>query len=410
MGTGSNPSELEVRPRMPMVATLPRRSVVALIGLFLLASLILVARPGVARAAGETLYFSEYVEGSGGNQALEIYNPGDVPVDLAASGYALETVFAGGGSARLGLTGVVAAHGVHVVANAAADAAVLSVADQTSGGTWFDGDDAVTLTQGGTPVDVIGQVGVDPGTAWGSGDVTTADHTLRRKASVSSGDPVWSDPFDPATEWEAYPVDTFDGLGSYGEPAPPPVNEAVAISCPASLSAVAGVATGASLSATDPDGTVDGFAIDGVTPLDPGTLELTDVTAAGEPGGTAAATLTIGGSTPAGSYTVSVSATNDDAVAQGASCSVSVEVTASVVSLAAVLDQLVADGALDPGKAQLLRDRLERASAFLAGGQTDAYRSQLEALGEQAQAFVPRWLTQEGADLLQAAVSALAGE
>jgi hypothetical protein len=392
---------------MPMVANAPRHSVAALIGLFLLASLIVVARPGIAEAAGGTLYFSEYVEGSGGNQALEIYNPGDVPVDLAASGYVVETVFAGGGSARLSLTGVVAAHGVHVVANAAAAAAVLAVADQASAGTWFDGDDAVTLTQGGTPVDVIGQVGVDPGTAWGSGNVTTADHTLGRKASVSGGDPIWSDAFDPATEWDAYPVDTFDGLGSYGEPAPPPVNEAVAISCPTSLPAVAGVATGASLSATDPDGTVVAFSVDAITPVDPGTIQLTGIAAAGEPGGTAAATLTVGGSTPAGSYTVGITATNDDAVAQSASCSVAVEVTASVGSLAAVLDRLVADGTLDAGKAQLLRDRLNRASAFLANGQTDAYRSQLEALGEQAQAFVPRWLTQEGADLLRAAVAAL---
>jgi hypothetical protein len=115
----------------------------------------------------------------------------------------------------------------------------------------------------------------------------------------------------------------------------------------------------------------------------------------------------VSGSTPAGSYIVGISAANDDAVAQTASCSVAVEVTASVVSLESVLEQLVADGTLDAGKAQLLRDRLNRASAFLANGQTDAYRSQLEALGEQAQAFVPRWLTQEGADLLRAAVAAL---
>ena len=51
---------------------------------------------------------------------------------------------------------------------------------------------------------MIGQVGFDPGTAWGSGMTSTLDHTLRRKASVSAGDPDGSNAFDPAAEWDGY--------------------------------------------------------------------------------------------------------------------------------------------------------------------------------------------------------------
>jgi hypothetical protein len=53
-------------------------------------------------------------------------------------------------------------------------------------------------------------MGEDPGTSWGG---VTHDKTLRRKASVTEGDPNRTDPFDPTIEWDIYPIDTFDGLG-----------------------------------------------------------------------------------------------------------------------------------------------------------------------------------------------------
>ena len=60
---------------------------------------------------------------------------------------------------------------------------------------------------------MIGQIGVDPGTEWGTGLTSTADNTLRRKASVEAGDANGSDAFDPAVEWDGFATDTFDGLG-----------------------------------------------------------------------------------------------------------------------------------------------------------------------------------------------------
>ena len=52
---------------------------------------------------------------------------------------------------------------VYVLAQSTAGAAVLAQADQTNGASWYNGDDAVVLRKGTAVVDVIGQVGFDPG-------------------------------------------------------------------------------------------------------------------------------------------------------------------------------------------------------------------------------------------------------
>ena len=61
----------------------------------------------------------------------------------------------------------------------------------------------------------FGQIGVDPGTEWGTGLTTTVDNTLRRKASVCAGDTDGTDAFDPAAQWDGFAIDTFDGLGAH---------------------------------------------------------------------------------------------------------------------------------------------------------------------------------------------------
>jgi predicted extracellular nuclease len=174
----------------------------------------------VAAAAPTELFFSEYVEGSSNNKALELYNGTGAPVDLAANGYAVKMYFNGSATAGLtiALTGTVASGDVYVLAQASAGEAILAQADQTNASGWFNGDDAVELVKGATVVDSIGQVGFDPGTEWGTDPTSTSDNTLRRKDAVTAGDPVSSDAFDPAVEWDGYPRDTFDGLGTYGSP------------------------------------------------------------------------------------------------------------------------------------------------------------------------------------------------
>ncbi len=279
----------------------------------------------VNAATGSELFFSEYVEGSSNNKALEIYNPTDVAIDLAASGYAIEMYFNGSSSAGLtiGLTGTIQPADVFVVAHSSADAAILAVADQTNGSGWFNGDDAVVLTHNGTAIDVIGQVGNDPGSYWGTGDITTQNHTLRRKATITAGDTNATDAFDPSVEWDGYPQDTFDGLGSHTVGTV--TNEPVSLSCPSSLTTVLGMATSASVTATDPDGTVTTLETTGITD-DPGTITFDDVTTASAVGGTADGTLNVSDSTPLGSYSVTFSAANDDASPQTDTCTTTVSV------------------------------------------------------------------------------------
>jgi predicted extracellular nuclease len=178
--------------------------------------LALAAVPASAQPPTE-LFLSEYVEGSSFNKAVEIFNGTGASVDLGAAGYDVQIFFNGSTSAgqTISLTGTVAHGDVYVLANSAATAAVLAAADQTSGGVSFNGDDAVVLRKGGTPIDSIGQVGNDPGSQWGSGDASTQDNSIRRKQDVCAGDAIVDDVFDPAVEWDGFANNTFDGLGGH---------------------------------------------------------------------------------------------------------------------------------------------------------------------------------------------------
>jgi len=174
--------------------------------------LALANAPARAVPIGD-LFFSEYVEGSSFNKALEIYNGTGDAVDLAASGYRVELYFNGSATAgaSIDLEGIVDHAAVHVLANSSFDASV--PVDQASGSVNFNGDDALVLSRGGTILDVIGQIGADPGSAWTGGGFSTRDMTLRRRPSVLAGDPIGSDLFDPSAEWLGLARDTFDGLG-----------------------------------------------------------------------------------------------------------------------------------------------------------------------------------------------------
>jgi predicted extracellular nuclease len=209
--------------------------------------LLLVVGVQGAGGAPTELFFSEYIEGSSNNKALEVYNGTGAPVNLAAQNYNVQMYFNGSSTAGLtiNLTGTVGNDDVHVLAHEMANPAILAQADQTGGGGWFNGDDAVVLRRGSTIVDVIGQIGVDPGTEWGSGLQSTADNTLRRKTTIEVGDADGNDPFDPAAEWDGFPTDDSSDLGSHtlsggGDAAPrvattTPANGAVDVATDASI-------------------------------------------------------------------------------------------------------------------------------------------------------------------------------
>jgi uncharacterized protein len=197
-----------------------RRAIALLVSVSLLATLIsavFVFRSRTAGAASSNLFFSEYIEGSSNNKALEIYNATGTSIDLAANGYNLQFFFNGSttAGATINLTGSVANGDVYVVANAAAVASVLAQADLVPTASWYNGDDAIVLRQGSTIIDSIGQVGFDPGTTWGTGLNQTLDRTLQRQLAICTGDPVSTDLYDPSVGWNGFAIDTFTGLGAH---------------------------------------------------------------------------------------------------------------------------------------------------------------------------------------------------
>ena len=182
----------------------------------LLASFFLGFASPVGTATAE-LFFSEYIEGSSNNKALEIYNVNGSAIDLAAGSYSIE-IYSNGNtspSTTIALTDTVADGDVYVVADDGAAPTILAETDQTSTASFFNGNDAVVLKKGSAIIDVIGQVGYNPGSEWGSGNQSTQNNTLRRKASVCQGDTDETDVFDPSLEWDGFAQDTFGGLGAY---------------------------------------------------------------------------------------------------------------------------------------------------------------------------------------------------
>ena len=163
-----------------------------------------------------SLLISEYIEGSSNNKALEFFNNGN-EIDFGIDVYSVE-IYSNGSlnpSRTISLTGNVAPLGVYVLAHIRAEPEIVSNASQTSSALSFNGDDAIVLMHNGMIVDSIGQIGVDPGVEWGSGETSTQDNTLVRNEMVLTGDVDAYDVFDPAAQWTGYSQDTFQYLGAH---------------------------------------------------------------------------------------------------------------------------------------------------------------------------------------------------
>ncbi|MEU8299459.1 lamin tail domain-containing protein [Micromonospora sp. NPDC048909] len=305
----------------------PRRTLAALATAAAVTTTAIGVAPTAASAAPTDLFISEYVEGSSNNKAIELFNGTGSAIDLAAGGYQLQLYFNGSTTAtNLALTGTVAAGDVFVFAATSAGPAILAQADQTTGASLFNGDDAIVLRRGGTVLDSLGQVGVDPGTEWGSGVTSTADNTLRRLGTVTAGDTDPSDAFDPAGQWAGFATDTFDGLGAHTVDGGGPVDAPATLNCGAALVTPAGTAATREVTATDPDDTIVDLAVSAVSPTpSTGSISRTALTPADGVGGTARATVSTSADLAAGAYTVTLTST--DAGGGTATCTLSVQVT-----------------------------------------------------------------------------------
>ncbi len=162
------------------------------------------------------LFFSEYIEGTGNNKALEIYNPAQQSIDM--SKYKVFVSFNGGASVTSKvLSGSLAPGGTYIIVHYQAPDSntlfPLSNIKQT--GTWFNGNDAIALidTVTGDTLDIIGTIGEDPGTNWPiTSGGSTENYTLVRNADVHVGSTNW---ISGQTQWTSYPQNTYTFLGSH---------------------------------------------------------------------------------------------------------------------------------------------------------------------------------------------------
>lgn len=197
----------------------------------------------------EKLFFSEYVEGSSQNKALEIYNPTGQTISL--DGYRIERFSNGSLTMTNQLvfpldngTNEIAPYSTYVIChgriepdaqNGSVDSTLyFDIADAHSTGVYgndpmfFNGNDAIALfNPQGLPIDLVGKIGQDPGKGWcddpeldyQAGDSFwlswTANHTMIRKSSVKYGVSANPEFFNPALEWDTVGIDVFSGLGSH---------------------------------------------------------------------------------------------------------------------------------------------------------------------------------------------------
>ncbi|HHO53270.1 MAG TPA: hypothetical protein ENK18_20955, partial [Deltaproteobacteria bacterium] len=166
-------------------------------------------------SVGVGLIFSEYLEGSTGtNKYVEIKNVDPLAIDLSTCEVNVYSNGAASPSNTIALSAAVLANGdLFLLCNSSATFSTYAPCDQSSGSLNFNGNDAVDLICGGITQDVIGQIGFDPGSTWGSGAEVTRDGVLRRDCAINMGDTDGSDPFDPAVEWIGGITDDASELG-----------------------------------------------------------------------------------------------------------------------------------------------------------------------------------------------------
>ena len=163
------------------------------------------AAPTGGTTASE-IFFSEYVEGSSFNKALEIANFTGATVDLSVYSIRKQSNGAGAWSAGLNLTGTLNNAAVFILVDPqiALSCYAASSANLSSAQEAFNGNDAMGLFKNGVLIDVIGTF--NGGTA-----NFAADETLRRKPSISAPNII----FNKTAEWDLYAKDTCNGLGSH---------------------------------------------------------------------------------------------------------------------------------------------------------------------------------------------------
>jgi endonuclease I len=153
------------------------------------------------------LLFSEYIEGSSNNKALEIANNTGSSVSMSIYTIKKQTNGAGSWSTGLALSGTLSSGNKYVIVNSSISSTcfLTSAANISTTATelTFNGNDAVGLFKNGVLIDIIG-------TFSGGTANFAADVTLRRKSTVTS--PTTT--FNLSSQWDSYTTDTCNNLAS----------------------------------------------------------------------------------------------------------------------------------------------------------------------------------------------------
>ena len=187
-----------------------------------------------AQGVSNTIFFSEYAEGTSNNKYLEIYNGSDSDVDL--SQYAISSCSNGcadnsswdfPANISFDSNTILAAGDVYAIVHPSADAQILAHGDATF--TYLsNGNDVFGLVNAATGevIDIIGERATEdnsPANGTGGWSVAgvenaTLNHTLVRKSSVEQGNTDWAASAGAdagSSEWIVYDQDTWSYLGSH---------------------------------------------------------------------------------------------------------------------------------------------------------------------------------------------------
>lgn len=151
------------------------------------------------------LMISSYVEGSGYNKAIELYNGTGKTLDL--SNYTLQKQSNGDGEfkAVYRLNGSLSNAQTFLVAlNDSRNALKTTAQAVTDSIMSFNGNDAIALYQNGILVDMVGYADAGSTLMWG------VDKTFKRKSTVTHPSSSYNE-----SEWDSYAIDYFSALGSH---------------------------------------------------------------------------------------------------------------------------------------------------------------------------------------------------
>src|SRR5690554_2076363 len=155
----------------------------------------------VISARGQVM-ISQYIETNSGNtpKGIKVYNHSAIAIDFSTDTLEIYQGTNGGACTfKVAISnGILGPYQVWVIGtsdltNYAATGS--DIAGVTTYGFNFNGDDALELYLGSILKDVIGECGINPGTAWSGNGVSTADQNIVIKAGICSGTTTsWTDP------------------------------------------------------------------------------------------------------------------------------------------------------------------------------------------------------------------------